>query len=71
MNYKHIMDSAIQRRDTLIKRLNQARAVYDDAKCEQLGLRLQAENEIIYDCKQVLDGRELAILLCQHNRETA
>jgi hypothetical protein len=49
------MDLAIQRRDALIKRLHLAQAKYDDAKCEQIILRLQAENSTIYDCKQMLE----------------
>ena len=45
------MTLAIKRRDTLIKRLNQARAKYDDVKCDQIMMQLQGENEIIGDCK--------------------
>jgi hypothetical protein len=58
------MDLALQRRDTLIKQLHKAQAKYDDVKCDQIMLQLQGENEIIGDCKEILDQRELAILLC-------
>jgi hypothetical protein len=57
MNYKHIMNLAIKRRETLVKRIERARAKFDDVKCDQITMQLQAENSIIYDCRQQLGLR--------------
>jgi len=57
MNYKHIMNLAIKRRETLVKRIERARAKFDDVKCDQIMMQLQAENSIIYDCRQQLGLR--------------
>lgn len=59
MNYKHIMNLAIKRRDALIKRLDAERAKewHDHAsqvKCDQIMMQLQGENQIIGDCRQIL-----------------
>ena len=61
MDYQHIMDLAIKRRATLIKRLDAERAKerHDHAsqvKCDQIMMQLQGENEIIGDCKQMLEA---------------
>ena len=58
MNYQHIMNLAIKRRATLIKRLEAAQAKLDDAKCDQIMMQLQGENEIIGDCKRLLQLAE-------------
>ena len=58
MNYQHIMNQAIKRRATLIKRLEAAQAKLDDAKCDQIMMQLQGENEIIGDCKRLLQLAE-------------
>lgn len=73
LNYQHIMNLAVKRRDTLIKRLNKACEQADDVRADQIMMMLQGENEIIGNCKQMLEQsqRELAILLCRHNREVA
>jgi hypothetical protein len=73
MNYQHIMNLAVKRRATLIKRLHAAQAKFDDVKCDQIMMILQGENEIIGDCRRQIERtqRELAILLCKHNREVA
>jgi len=60
MNYQHIMNLAIKRRDTLIKRLNKERETgrhnhASQVKCDQIMMILQGENQIIYDCKQMLE----------------
>lgn len=55
---KQIMKLATARRDTLIKRLHAAQAKYDDVKCDQIVMRLQGENEIIGDCKRMLEAAE-------------
>lgn len=62
MNYQHIMNLAIKRRATLIKRLDKIRASehHDHAsqvKCDQIMMILQGENEIIGDCRQQLGLR--------------
>jgi len=49
------MNLAIKRRDTLIKRLHKAQAKFDDVKCDQIMMILQGENQIIWDCKQMLE----------------
>jgi hypothetical protein len=51
------MNLAIKRRATLIKRIEQARAEYNDTKCDQIMMRLQGENQIIGDCRQQLGLR--------------
>jgi len=57
MNYRHIMNLAIKRRTTLIKRIEQARAAYNDSRCDQIMMQLQGENQIISDCRQQLGLR--------------
>jgi hypothetical protein len=57
MNYKHIMNLAMKRRTTLIKRLEAAQVKYDDVKCDQIMMQLQGENQIIGDCRQMLGLR--------------
>jgi len=58
MNYQHIMNLAIKRRATLIKRLDAARIKADDVKCDQIMMILQGENEIIGDCKRMLEAAQ-------------
>jgi len=58
MNYQHIMNLAVKRRATLIKRLEAAQAKYDDVKCDQIMMILQGENQIIGDCKRQLEMAE-------------
>lgn len=63
MNYQHIMNLAIKRRDTLIKKLNKQRESgrHDHAgqvKCDEIIMMLQGENEIIGDCRQMLEAAE-------------
>ena len=55
---RNIMRLALARRQTLIKRLDLARSQYDDVKCDQLMMRLQGENEIISNCKTLLQRAE-------------
>ena len=55
MNYQHIMNLAVKRRATLIKRLEAAQAKYDDVKCDQIMMQLQGENQIIGDCNRMLE----------------
>jgi hypothetical protein len=73
MNYQHIMNLAVKRRATLVKRLDKARESGNEIKCDQLCYSISIENDNIYFCKQKLEQaqRELAILLCKHNREVA
>ena len=63
MNYQHIMNLAIKRRDTLIKRLDKEResGKHDHAsqvKCDQIMMILQGENEIIGNCRQMLEAAQ-------------
>jgi hypothetical protein len=60
MNHQHIMNLAMKRRATLIKRLDKLResGKHDHAtqvKCDQIMMRLQGENEIISDCNRMLE----------------
>jgi len=58
MNIREIkltLKLATSRRDTLIKRLQAAQAKYDDVKCDQIMMRLQGENQIIGDCRRMLE----------------
>ena len=55
---KQIIKLATARRATLIKRLNAARDKYDDVKCDQIMMQLQGENQIIGDCKTLLQQAE-------------
>jgi len=73
MNYQHILNLALKRRATLIKRLDKARVKGDDTKCEEVYYLLSIENDNIGYCKQKIEQsqRELAILLCQHNKALA
>jgi hypothetical protein len=73
MNYQHILNLALKRRATLVKRLDKARSKGDDTKCEELCYLVSIENDNIGFCKQKIEQsqRELAILLCQHNRALA
>ena len=52
---KQILKLATSRRNTLIKRLQAAQAKYDDVKCDQIMMRLQGENQIIGDCRRMLE----------------
>jgi hypothetical protein len=61
MNYQHIMNLAIKRRATLIKRLEAAQAKYDDVKCEQIMMQLQGENQIIGDCKRMVEYSKMSV----------
>ena len=54
MNYRHIMNLAIQRRARLIQRLDLAREQHNGVKCDQIMMMLQGENEIIGDCRRQL-----------------
>lgn len=56
--YKQILNLALKRRETLIKRLNKARAKGDDTKCEQIFYLLSVENDNIGYCKQKLAAAE-------------
>ena len=58
MNIREIkltLKLATSRRNTLIKRLQAAQAKFDDRKCDQIVMRLQGENEIIGDCRRLLE----------------
>jgi hypothetical protein len=55
-NYQHIMNLAVKRRATLIKRLHAAQAKFDDVKCDQIMMQLQGENELISNCNQMLEA---------------
>lgn len=60
MNYQHIMNLALKRRATLIKRLDKERESgkrdhASQVKCDQIMMMLQGENENIYYCKQKLE----------------
>lgn len=68
---KQIIKLATARRDTLIKRLNVARDKYDDIKCDQLMMRLQGENEIIGDCKRLLQQAEDKAFFAKFAKEAA
>ena len=61
MNYQHIMNLAVKRRATLIRRLEAAQARYDDVKCDQIMMMLQGENRIIGDCKQMLEYSKMSV----------
>ena len=54
---KNIIRLAQKRRATLIKRIEQARAAYNDSRCDQIMMQLQGENQIISDCRQQLGLR--------------
>ena len=72
-NYQHILNLALKRRATLVKRLDKARVKGDDTKCDELCYLLSIENDNIHFCQRKIEQhrRELAILLCQHNRALA
>ena len=55
MNYQHIMNLALKRRATLIKRLHAAQAKFDDVKCDQIYYLLSIENDNIGFCKSKLE----------------
>jgi hypothetical protein len=54
-NYQHILNLALKRRATLIKRLDKARVKGDDSKCEEVYYLLSIENDNIGYCKQKLE----------------
>jgi hypothetical protein len=58
MNYQHIMNLAVKRRATLIKRLDIARSKGNDTKCEEISYLLSIENDNIGVCKQILETAE-------------
>lgn len=53
--YKQILNLALKRRETLIKRLDWAREKGDDSKCDQIYYLLSVENDNIGYCKQKLE----------------
>jgi hypothetical protein len=53
--YKQILNLALKRRETLIKRLDRAREKGDDSKCDQIYHLLSVENDNIGYCKQKLE----------------
>jgi hypothetical protein len=55
LNYQHIMNLAVKRRDRLIQQLNKACERADDCRADQIMMMLQGENQIIGDCKQMLE----------------
>jgi len=54
-NYQHILNLALKRRATLIKRLDKARVKGDDSKCEEVYYLLSIENDNSGYCKQKLE----------------
>ena len=58
MNYQHIMNLAVKRRATLIKRLDIARSKGNDTKCDEISYWLSIENDNIGVCKQMLEVAE-------------
>jgi hypothetical protein len=58
MDFQHIMNLAIRRRDELIKQRHKLEGSDNMIKYDQITMMLESENVIVADCEQMLEEAE-------------